>query len=888
MRPLLIVCLVISLLAFKGCRDKEGLVLFNLRCENLENPLGIDTTTPRFSWKIKSDKNGTEQKAFQLMVASNLSELEKDNPDYWNSGKIESSSGLLVPYQGEKLKPGSVGYWKVRVWDESGKASPWSPASEFSIGLLDEEHWQASYIRFPTYDGSDHCPQLRKSFNLENKEERMLLHVNSLGYHEVYLNGEKAGNGVLSPAVSQYDKRSLIITYDLSSMVNKGHNDIILWLGSGWYKSGLPGVLDEGPLVKAQLEQIGGKQRKIVLITDSSWLGRKSNYIQTGSWRSRNFGGEELSGASTAGDLSSEALDKGVWNPVELVEVPQHEVSPQVVQLNRITETIKPASISNISEKTYLVDMGKNLTGWVKISFPKLYKSQEIIMEYADHLYENGQLANQGQVDRYIAAGEGREIFQNKFNYQGFRYMKISNLDEPPSLDSISAYLIETGYQPASSFMCSDPDMNDIHDMVHYTLRCLSLGGYLVDCPQIERLGYGGDGNASTLTAQTMFNMGPLYENWLQAWADCMREDGSMPHTAPNPYPAGGGPYWCGFIITASWDTYMNYGDTAILEKYYPYMQKWLEYVEKYSPDGLLERWPDTDYRNWYLGDWATPEGVDQKAEASVDLVNNCFIAVCYDYMQKIANILDKESDAGIYSKKSANLKKLIHQTFFDDINYNYSTGTQIDLTYPLLAGVVPEKFTTEVVKSLINEISNNHNGHFATGLVGIPVFTEWAIKNQEAELMYSMLKKKDYPGYLYMIENGATTTWEHWDGRRSRIHNCYNGIGSWFYQALGGIRPYDPAFSKVLIQPQIPDGITWTRASKETPYGTLSVNWETEGKSFNMELDVPVGMEAEMPLPRAITQYSINGEILYIDEDDSRLIRIKSGRYDISYSPYK
>src|SRR5690606_28856095 len=161
----------------------------------------------------------------------------------------------------------------------------------------------------------------------------------------------------------------------------------------------------------------------------------------------------------------------------------------------------------------------------------------------------------------------------------------------------------------------------------------------LVDCPQIERLGYGGDGNASTITAQTMFNMAPLYNNWLQAWADVIREDGSMPHTAPNPYRAGGGPNWCGFIISASWNTYQNYGDAGILEKYYPVMEKWLEYVAEYSVDGLLKRWPDTDYRSWYLGDWATPEGIDQTNEKSVDLVNNCYVSVCFDQMSKIAQV---------------------------------------------------------------------------------------------------------------------------------------------------------------------------------------------------------------------------------------------------------
>ncbi|HJA89029.1 MAG TPA: alpha-rhamnosidase, partial [Candidatus Parabacteroides intestinavium] len=154
--------------------------------------------------------------------------------------------------------------------------------------------------------------------------------------------------------------------------------------------------------------------------------------------------------------------------------------------------------------------------------------------------------------------------------------------------------------------------------MIHHTLECLMIGGDMVDCPHVERLGYGGDGNASTLTGQTLFNLAPTYMNWMQAWSDCMREDGDLPHTAPNPFSAGGGPYWCGFIITASWQTYVNYGDSRLLERYYPYMKRWLEYVERHSPNGLLKKWPEQTYRNWYLGDWATPTGIDQTDPSSI------------------------------------------------------------------------------------------------------------------------------------------------------------------------------------------------------------------------------------------------------------------------------
>lgn len=887
MRSILIYACLVLLFSLSGCAGEEILNVYELKCENLQNPLGIDKTTPHLSWKVQSNKNGTKQKTFQILVASELSFLDEDKADLWNSGKVESSASILVPYQGKTLNSGLAAYWKVRIWDEAGNVSSWSNIAEFSIGLLKKSDWQASYIGFPSEAGYRECPQLRKSFNLDETGARMLLYVNSLGYHEVYINGKKVGEGVLSPAVSQFNKRSWVITYDVSSLVKKGQNDLVLWLGSGWYTQGLPGVVSNGPLVKAQLEKLKDKSREIILSTDASWLGRKSSYVRHGSWQPHQFGGEIVNGLLAKTDLSTENIEGRSWTPVSLISVPDHEVSPQMVELNRIMETLKPVEIRPLGKDTFLFDMGKSLTGWTEIHFQKLQKSQEIVLEYSDHLDENGKFVDQKQTDRYIASGEESEVFINKFNFHGYRYIRISNLSEIPASESIKSYLIHTSYELASGFQCSDPDLNKIHDMIFYTLRCLSIGGDLVDCPTIERLGYGGDGNASTATAQIMFNMNPLYTNWLQAWADCIRDDGGMPHTAPNPYTAGGGPYWCGFIITASWKTYLNYGDSSILEKYYPVMQKWLGYVDKYTVNGLLKRWPDNDYRGWYLGDWATPTGIDQMAESSVDLVNNCFVVVCYDNMQKIAQVLGKEEEAKLYAQKKSKLQEQIHQQFFDSAKKSYATGTQIDLTYPMLTGVVPNELTPTVIQSLLNETENNRAGHLSTGLVGIPVLTEWSVKSQAVDLMYSMLKKKDYPGYLYMIENGATTTWEHWNGDRSRIHNCYNGIGLWFYQALGGIRTDEttPAYRKVLIQPQIPQGITWVKTFKETPHGTLVVDWELKEKTMELHVEIPVGIEAGVFIPSGIKKYNLDGKEYNLSGEKFEIVRLKSGKYNINYT---
>ncbi len=868
-----------------GCNSKNNPKVFDLRCESLQNPLGIDKTTPRFSWKISSEKNGTEQKAFQILVAAELSDLTEHKASFWNLGKVESNASIYVPYQGQKLNSGTSAWWKVRVWDEAGNDSGWSEPVRFSVGLLTENDWQAKYITFNTENGYRECPQLYSTFEADETDSNYFLHINSLGYHEVFLNGKKVGNGLLAPAVSQFDKRSLINTYDVSAYLKKGKNEIILWLAGGWYTEGLPGVANNGPVVRAQLEKVENYHREVILATDENWQGRKSSYTRHGTWRPNQFGGEIVDGALAKNDLEAENPENP-WQPVSLVDIPAHLVSPQMTEQNAITDTIIPISIKETATDTFLVDMGKNLTGWVEFNFPNLQKAQEIKLEYCDHLINGERFNDRNQYDVYIASGNSPEMFINKFNYHGFRYMRVTGLKNKPAAESIKAYLIHTDFEPAATFECSDPDLNAIHDMLFYTFQCLSIGGDFVDCPQIERLGYGGDGNASTLTAQIMFNLAPVYNNWLQTWADVIREDGGMPHTAPNPYRAGGGPYWCGFIITASWQTYLNYGDTLVLEKYYPVMQKWLGYVDHHTVDGLLKRWPDTDYRGWYLGDWATPEGIDQTDEASVDLVNNSFIAVCFDNMKRIAEVLGKTDDARLYASKKQQLQKKIHDTFFDETTNTYATGTQIDLAFPMIAGVVPGDKLDAVENSLHNETNANRNGHLATGLVGLPVLTEWVVKNNAADLMYSMLKKREYPGYLYMIDKGATTTWEHWNGARSHIHNCYNSIGSWFYQAVGGIRPLEnlPAYRKVRIQPQIPGGMTWANTSQETPFGKLVVNWKLTGDLMELDIEIPVGVEAEVVIPPSAKSYKLNNKEYEMAGNEETEVELKSGKFKISF----
>jgi alpha-L-rhamnosidase len=853
---------IILLLSMLINRDINAQVITDMRCENLIRPNAIDNTAPHFSWKTEYNKTPVPQKFYEIQVSSDSLALCNGTADLWNSGKVKSSSSVMVPYGGKALSARSLYYWRVRVSNDKNKVSDWSSISRFGTGIFGDEVMQGSYIGLSTEAGDIKSPLLRKKFTVD-KKGTAFLHVNSLGYHEAYINGRKVNGDVLSPAVSHLSKRSLIVTYDVTPYLKPGENELVLWLGIGWYKKTVLNTVYDGPLVKAQLDLLQGKEWSTLLTTDASWRGRQSGYTDTGTWQALRFGGEQVERSLVLTDLTMEALDLMKWYPVTEVNIPAHVASPEMTEPNRIQEMFSPKDVKQLGDSLWLVDMGKNLTGWFEIRLPNLPAGHKVSFEYTDYI-KDGNFEDQAQKDVYIAAGKGEEMFCNKFNHHAFRYVRISNLKEKPDAKSMKAYLVHSDYRATSSFVCSDPDLNAIHDMIQYTMRCLTFGGYMVDCPHLERAGYGGDGNSSTESLQIMYNVSPLFTNWLQAWGDVMREGGSLPHVAPNT-GGGGGPYWCGFIVMAPWRTYVNYGDPRLIEKYYDKMKQWLGYVEQYRVNGLLKRWPDTPYRDWYLGDWLAPAGVDSGNEASIDLVNNCFVSECFATMGKIADILGKPDESKAFAKQRDDLNKLIHRTFYNDETGIYATGSQLDMSYPMLVGATPPALYEKVKERLFTRTKENYNDHIACGLVGVPILTKWAIENKAADFVYSMLKKRDYPGYLYMIDNGATTTWEYWSGERSRIHNCYNGIGSWFYRAVGGIRTDEKkaGYQHVIIEPQIPDGVTWAKTSIESPYGQISVDWSLVPGKLNMKVSLPAGCEGTIILPANARGCKVNGRTL-------------------------
>ena len=708
------------------------------------------------------------------------------------------------------------------------------------------------FIGCRTDNGWAETPMLRTTFHVDAGDLTPSAYrtcyfglvVTSLGYHEVYVNDTKVGDYVMQPAVSQLDKRALWVEYDITPYLHEGDNELMLWLGQGWGRIyGTPAAV-QATVRKSVSDGECGLIYEI-LKTDSTWEASPSPYSYTGSWQPMQFGGERY-----------DARVKPRWHPASVYDTKNIAVTRQEFEGNRIVDTVRFQAFELEPDSSLVIDFGRVVTGWFAAVFVPhnnpagddeevpLPAGTEVTMEYLDHRDAKPPFT---ETDIYISDGKGRDIFRNRFHMHSFRYVRIKGAGliyaRALQISAVDPY-------GGATFECSDPRLNAIHDMVKYTLGCLTFSGYMVDCPHVERMGYGGDGNSSTMTLQTLWDVRSTYANWMQAWADAMQPDGELPYVAPA-FRTGGGPYWQGFVVKAPWRTYLNYGDRTLIYRHYNDMKRWLEYVEHHSEDYILQPWPDNERHSWFLGDWAVPEGVDKGGE-SVLHASSCFISDCLADMVHMARITGHPDDAQNYAAWRRNLNASIHRHFYHPETHTYANGTPLDQCYALLLGIPPDSATTATVKSqLIKDCHGKYRDHIAAGLMGVPIFTEWCIRERQTDLMATILRQEDYPGYLYMIKHGATTTWESWDcGRpgkedRSRVHNCYNGIGIWFYQALAGIRPdpEQPGYKHFFVDPQPVEGVDWVRATKPTPYGTIRVEIDVA----TLKLSVPQGLSATL-----------------------------------------
>ena len=909
-----------------------GLRATHLRCEYRRDPLGIEARRPRLSWVVRATDpgaRGQRQTAYQIIVAGSPQRLQRHEADLWDSGKVRSDRTVHVVYDGKPLESRTRCCWKVRVWDQDDGVSAWSPPAIWSMGLLEGSQWEAEWIGAPwrgdwRQGKAPPLPWIRKCFELKDRPTAATAYVAALGYYELYVNGRKVDDHVLSPAVSDYSTRALYVTHDVEDYLVKGKNCAALWLGRGWYTKDLPGVVHDGPLARAQIEATVAGEGTTRITTDASWKVRGSPITPLGGFHWGNYGGERYDASRDLDGWNTADLDDSGWEAAKVVRPHPAVLTAQIVQPNRIQRTLTAVAVDELPDNAYLIDMGRHLAGSFSLRIDgRSIAGRKVRLEYVDRrVPESGEpteiervasqqeelvdqrasdprLVTYNQRDEYIVRGQEQETFCSRFNYHGFRWVKVIGLDRRPKLQEARACLIHTDYAPAAEFECSNELLNRIYEAVVWTYRCLSLGGYFADCPHRERLGYG-DGQSAMETALSNFDQGAFLTKWLVDWRDAQDpRTGEVPNTAPSPRRGeGGGPAWGGICVTLPWQLYLHYDDRRILEVSYPTIRKWLAFLESKTADGMLAPYICANQKamSWsFLGDWNPPgrgmlpgERVDDR---STHLFNNCYYIHNLQLASKIAAVLGKDDEASSYEKRARALASAVHRRFFNPDGYTYANGEQPYLAFPLLVGVVPEAIRGRVTDNLRRAILLTRKGHLNSGVLGTYFVLKHLTAHDGNDLIYEMANKKTFPGWGHMIQKGATTIWEQWHGEDSQIHSCYLSIGAWFIQGLGGIRPDEssPGFKHCFIKPAVVGDLSFVRAKYRSIRGTIASHWQVEDGRLSLEVTLPANTTATVFVPtKDATQVTESskpaaqaaGVKLLRTEGNRAVYMIESGRY--------
>ena len=698
-------------------------------------------------------------------------------------------------------------------------------------------------------------PYVRRVFDLAAIPTSAMATINVMGFYELYVNGKKVGPNVMGPALSDYQKRSLYETYDLAPYLRKGRNCIGLWLGRGWYlktkidRNPNPSVQHNTAIVRMQLDMIvSGHPLRIV--TDGEWRCKSSGRSMLGPWLWNKMGGEQVDARLDDPRWSDPEVTNDDWYPVKEVTAPAIAADAQKCPPMRVLKTIPAISCTKLSDGKYRMDFGTELTGWLKLHMRGQAAGDTITIQYADKLE---RLQTYNQMDRFICAGKLVDEFCSKFNYHGFRWAIIEGLAEVPELADAEAQSIGTDFETRGGFECSSEQLNRMHKVNLWTIQSLTQSGYLSDCPHRERLGYG-DGQVSIESCMMNFMMQPFYDKWSTDWCDLANPiTGYIPHTAPQGI-GGGGPGWGGAAQALTWRNYLYYHDTLILRRNLEVCQRHIAAIEAHAKDGIVRNLGGTGAG--FVGDWVAPgrgmDTINRPPANAAALFNNCYLIYLREQWAQMAVVLGRQDEAIACRKELERLRPLIHAAFYDKDKQLYALDEQSYYLMPLLTGVVPDELRPTILKKLEECIRVTRKGHLDTGMLGTYFLMNYLMEIGRNDLLWLVVTQKDYPGWGYMLEQGATTWWEQWNGYWSQIHSCFTSLDGWFYQGLAGIRPDTsaPGFKKIIIKPAVVGDLTWVKCYHDSPYGRIVSNWKLEGQKLTMEITIPANTTATVYIP--------------------------------------
>lgn len=901
----------IPMLFFLSARSQVTPV--DLLCEMQREPLSIDVPHPRLSWKIAGTERGIVQTACRILVASDPDKLAAGEGDLWDSGKRMSDQSVLFPYAEKALKSRTTAYWKVKIWNGT-QESEWSEPARFSMGLLHYKDWTGRWIGFDQVFPGDReekfsrlsARYFRKEFSLEKPVAQARVYLIGLGLYELYLNGTKVGDQVLAPAPTDYNKNVKYAVFDVTAHLKEGRNAMGTVLGNGRYYTMRQAekpykIKNFGyPKMLLQLEITYADGTKEVIRTDNSWKGTPGGPVRANN----EYDGEEYDARREMPGWNSPGFDDSNWLSAGYVQEPAGEFEAQANPQMKVMHTLRPVSLNEIRPGVFVLDMGQNMAGWLKMRVHG-NAGDTVTIRFAEILDEKGEparanLRDAKATDVYILKGGGEEIWEPSFVYHGFQYAEITGYPGKPSLNDFEGRVVYDALETTGQFETSRALINQIFKNAWWAINS-NYKGMPVDCPQRnERQPWLGDRPTGAYGESFVFGNALLYSKWMEDIRHAQRADGSIPDVAPA--------FWRYYSDNMSWaGTYLmigdmllrQYGDTAVIRRHYPHMKRWLTYMQdRYMNEAFILT------KDSY-GDWCAPpatieEGRGKSADRKYPsmLISTAYHFHYLELMQRFARTAGHEEDIPAYAALASKVRAAFNREFFHSGNFSYGGNTLTDNLLPFAFGMVPEAHRQQVFKTITDLIEIRNKEHLSTGVVGTQWLMRTLTQNGRADLAFRLATNTTYPGWGYMIENGATAIWELWNGNTAAPNmNSYNHVMMlgdlliWYYEHLAGIKSSEesPGFKEMIMKPEPVEGLDFVNASHESAYGLIRSAWKKNDNTFSWEVTIPANTRARLYIPaksekgikESGKQLSVSAGVRFTGmEGDRAVVEIGSGEY--------
>lgn len=825
----------------------------------------VGEAAPALSWRLEARRDRVMQLAYELEIAHD----ELFSEERRSSGEVVCASSIAAPWPAEPLKSRDARWARVRVRTEFGWTA-WSSPLFIEAALLDQSDWRARPIS-PTGNVArvemGPAALLRRSFALNESVAHARLYITALGVHETWLNGVRVGDDLLAPGWSAYNGRLLFDAYDVTQLLRPGSNALAAALGDGWWRGNLTwqerrALYGDTTALIAQLEVTYADGSRFVLASDQDWKGGQ------GEIRADDiYDGCRVDLREEQPRWREPEFDDSNWEGVQSVGAPQRlelRSAPPV-------RVVKRMAVSPVRKESGVlaIDTGQNLAGYLCIRARGAIGSK-LVVRHAEVLDSAGALftaplRNAKATDEYILGGDDSTELRPAFTFHGFRYAEIQH-DADVEVEAVEAHVVASDLEEIGAFSCSNEAVNTLFENVCWSQR----GNFLslpTDCPQRdERMGWTGDIQVFASTACANADAQTFLTSWLKDLAVEQRGDGAVPSTVPNVLGGFefeyGGAAWGDAATLTPWQIYLAYGDAGVLRSQFPSMRAWVDYAtSRLNDEGV---WTG----DFQFGDWLDPAAPPDQPGSGLtdrDYIASAYLAFSAGVVAKAATVLGQASFARQYNELSRKVAAATWRRWRD-----HALTTQTGCAIALMFAIAPSG-DLEDIGDVLARLVEAAEGRIGTGFVGTPLVLPALTKAGRSESAYKLLLNEKRPGWLYQIQRGATTMWERWDAigddgeiycgdmasgasMTSFNHYAYGAVAAWLYQSVAGIAPAEeePGYRLVRFAPQPGGGLTWARASIETPLGKSAIAWSLrEDGSLAVGLEIAPAARGLFAAPR-------------------------------------